>query len=87
MSVKRCQREVDSAEFTRWLAFASHEPIGQERLDLLAAMVCHKIVACSPGRKPRPPKVKDFIPEWWPRKQSVEEQIAIFQQFFQAMKK
>ena len=37
MSVKRCKEEVDSREFTAWLAYYEFEPYGpRDQLDLLA---------------------------------------------------
>lgn len=40
MSVRRCQEEVDSAEFTEWQALYDIDPWGEERADLRNSVAC-----------------------------------------------
>ena len=57
MSVKRCQREISSVEFTHWVAlwkFHTLDPVGWEQ----TAMTCASIGG-SAGAKVKP---MDFIP-------------------------
>jgi hypothetical protein len=46
MSVKRCQREVSSEEFSEWFAFAMLEPFGGQMEDMRAGMVAATIANC-----------------------------------------
>ena len=39
MSVRRCQMEVDSAEFIEWMAFSGIEGLGDEMNDLRCGLV------------------------------------------------
>ncbi|MDR5774911.1 MULTISPECIES: hypothetical protein [unclassified Caballeronia] len=64
MSVARCQAEVDSAEFTQWLAYSKIEPFGTEMEDLRAGVVAAAIynVNRSPKARPEPFGPSDVIP-------------------------
>ena len=61
MSVKQCQREIDSNEFSEWMAYDEISPIGDERLDILAADVRYSI-ACSVCSNMQ---WADFLRDWW----------------------
>lgn len=98
MSVREAQQRIDSAEFSGWLAFARHEPIGLDRLDLLAGLVCSvldggfMLAARAAGAKfhgAKATSAADFVPRWWDaeiKRQSVDEQKNVFDMFFHAMK-
>lgn len=68
---------MSSAELTDWMAFASHEPIGQDRNDLLAGLICSVLdsgfylMAKASGAKFSKPREEsnamDFVPKWWER--------------------
>lgn len=66
MSVKRAQREVDSAEFAEWMAYAEVEPFGPEREDQRAGIVAALIanVNRDSKKRPEPYDVEDFLPRW-----------------------
>lgn len=73
MSVKRAQREIDSAEFSEWMAYSVWEPFGPEREDQRAGMVAALIanVNRDPKHRPQPYDVEDFFPRY---EQEAEEQ-------------
>ena len=66
MSVSRCMREVDSAEFAEWMAFATWEPFGPEREDQRAGMIAALIanVNRDSSKRPQPYDVDDFFPRY-----------------------
>lgn len=66
MSVKRCMREVDSAEFAEWMAYSIHEPFGPEREDQRAGMIAALIanVNRDPKQRAQPYNVEDFFPRF-----------------------
>jgi len=39
MSVRQAQEDIDSAEFSEWIAFDKIEPFGEQRADLRAGIV------------------------------------------------
>ena len=61
-----CQRAVSSREYAEWMAFARHEPIGAQRGDLQAAMICMLVANVNRGKGQRPFRVQEFLPEYWP---------------------
>lgn len=63
MSVKQAQREIDSAEFSEWIAFNDIEPFGEERDDLRSAIVAATIANIFRGKGPAH-KVADFMPKF-----------------------
>lgn len=56
---------MDAVEWQRWLEFNEVNPIGDERDDLRAAMVCSTVAQVHGART----KPSDFIPEFGPRPQ------------------
>jgi hypothetical protein len=40
MSVKQCQREIDSAEFAEWVAFNNKSPFIIDRSEYMLATLC-----------------------------------------------
>lgn len=72
--------EVDSAEFSEWMAFDQLDPIGAEREDLRMGILASTVVRCqNPKADVRP---LDFMPDFEgnrkgkKRGQSVEEMQA-----------
>jgi len=62
MSVRRCQSEVSSREFSEWIAFNKFSPIGEQQANHRSAVQC-SITAASfgGGNKFKP---SDFIIEY-----------------------
>lgn len=77
MSVREAKQRIDSAEFTDWEGFASHEPIGQDRNDFLAGLIRSDLdagfylIAKSNGASFSQPKewksISELMPQWWER--------------------
>lgn len=71
MSIERFDREISSAELTRWIAYAGIEPFGYPvdnfRIGAMASAIVNAIHATIPvpEGKPRtkPLKVTDFYPQ------------------------
>lgn len=59
MSVRRCQEEVDSAEFVEWCAYRRVSPWGPERADWRAAKIAHTVRTSMCGSKGT--KFRDFM--------------------------
>lgn len=51
-------------EYIEWRVFASHEPIGDARLDALFALLTRALFQVNAGKR-RVPKWDKFIPKWW----------------------
>lgn len=62
MSVKRAQCEIDSREFTEWMAYASLEPWGEPRADLRAGIVASTIANVNRSSDSEPFTPRDFMP-------------------------
>lgn len=62
MSVRRCQDEIDSAEFSEWMAYDQIDPIGAEREDLRMGILASTVVhAQHPKARCCP---ADFMPKF-----------------------
>lgn len=61
MSVRRAQEEIDSAEFTEWMAYYQLEPFGEERADLRAAIIASTIANAFSKKRSKP---QDFMPQF-----------------------
>lgn len=63
MSVARAQEEIDSREFSEWLAFGRIEPFGEWRQDQRAGKICAALTNpwLKKGDRERGPV--DFFPE------------------------
>ena len=70
MSVKQARQEIDSAEFSEWMAYYQLEPFGEERADLRNAQLCC-LYANSKTKKGKRYKLKDFMPRF--EKESPED--------------
>ena len=64
MSVRRAMAEIDSAEFSEWLAYYRLDPQGEDRADLRAGIVAATVANVSRGRGAKALKPKDFMPEF-----------------------
>lgn len=66
MSVEQAQRNIDSKEFLRWMAFSRLEPFGQQaddhRFARLAALLAN--INRDPKKTPRPYTADDFMPDY-----------------------
>ena len=63
MSVRRCQREVNSKEYAWWMAYDRIDPIGQERDDIRAALICETIAKAAGNKNC---SIDDFILKFQP---------------------
>lgn len=61
MSVCRAQQEIDSREFSEWMAYEEISPGDPERADLRAALIAHTVASCMAAKKGRRFKLKDFL--------------------------
>lgn len=53
--VKWCKQNIDSAEFTDWIAYFNKHPFGEDRMDLRFAVLCALIAGVNtPKGKPAP---------------------------------
>jgi len=79
ISVRRAQAEIDSAEFSEWMAYYRFDPFGGERGDLQAARVSLTVAGAFRG-KGRRPKLSDFMLDFdsGMRRQTDEEIEAVF---------
>jgi uncharacterized protein DUF4035 len=62
MSVKRCQQEIDSREFSAWLAYWQLEPWGEGRADLRAGIITSTMANIHRGRDTEAFTPRDFMP-------------------------
>lgn len=86
MSVRQAQREIDSAEFTEWMAFQRLEPYGPERADMRAGIVASTIANVHAGGKRKAYTPADFMPKFDRRvkKQTMAEMKANWMAFVAA---
>ncbi len=75
MSVRRAQQEIDSREFTEWAAIAKHEPLGYERIDVAAALICTTVASMFRGKGSPAPKLADFMCDYWKPERPTKEQL------------
>lgn len=54
---------MGSREFSEWLVFMRHEPIGGARADVQAGIVAAAAFNAAGPRRPSRPS--DFVVEWW----------------------
>lgn len=59
MSVRRAQREIDSAEFSEWQAIYALDPFGEQRADLRAGTISATIATALSRRRIYRPR--DFM--------------------------
>jgi hypothetical protein len=56
--------EMTSTQFAEWMAYAQLEPWGEERADLRAGIVASTVANSMRGKKGKPFKPADFIPDF-----------------------
>ncbi len=83
-TVEELQGRMSHAEYIRWLAFAQHEPIGSARIDVLNAMQMMLQASINRKKGSRPPKLDQFIPDWWNDKRSPAALAAKFRMLAQS---
>jgi hypothetical protein len=82
---------ISSRELSEWMALASLEPLGQERIELLLAQLLALTANVHRGEDDDPVSAWDFLP-WWPDAapasqtdgQSPEEMLAMAEMLVQA---
>jgi len=80
---------ITSTELVAWQVYErDYGPLGPERLDHLAALVATVIAQANRGKRGRPWKVSDFLPQWGRRqrrKQTPQEQLEVIRSMVRAM--
>lgn len=75
MTVEELLARITSRELAEWAAYEREfGPLGLERGDWHAATVSHVVAAAAGGKG----RITDFLPRWGRRRQTAEEQLAIF---------
>lgn len=66
MTVAELLDRISSRELSEWMAFDRIEPVGDRRLDVLAAMVMCLLanVNRNPKKRKKPYQVDEFLPPW-----------------------
>lgn len=66
MTVAELLSRISSRELTEWMALDAIEPVGDRRLDVLAAIQMALIANINRDRKKRkkPYSAEDFMPQW-----------------------
>lgn len=86
MSVKKAQREINSAEFAHWVAYYRIDPFGDERADLRAGIIASTVANVHATKKSQQLKPADFMPDFEPpKRQSTKEMIDVMRKFTKAM--
>lgn len=84
MSVRRTQREVDSAEFAEWSAYDTIDPFGEQRADWRLAQLTSIVASLMRDKSQRAYKPADFMWKDKSPRQTLQQQRAIFAAFAQA---
>ena len=83
-------REIDSEEFSWWLAYSRIEPFGHEREDMGAAMVSSVLANVNRDSKKRPTPftVKDFMFDFYtdPEEKRKQQRNNVGKQFKEFIK-
>ena len=68
---------MDAGEFLRWQAFDEIDPIGDERLDRLMAMLMEAVINCGGFGRKREDAVRasDLLPDWGRAREQQERAI------------
>lgn len=66
MSVRRCQQEVNSREFSEWIALERVEPWSQRRVDILFAQLVSEVrnALRDPKKHSEPFSLSDVMLKW-----------------------
>ena len=73
MSVREAQEKIGEDEFNHWLAFNRIQPIGDDRMDVLFAMLSSLTANINRQKGQRSYNFNDFLPQWRPKRQSEED--------------
>ena len=73
MSVKQCQNEIDSAEFSEWIAFNHTELFTTNRVEYMLAQLSALTVNMQSKNKQF--KAEDFLPQTKAKKQQTPEMM------------
>lgn len=80
MTVGELLARAHSRELGEWKAYEKeYGPLGSERGDYQAALIAYMIAAVNTGKKGRKPRLSDFLLRWSKRRQTADEQLALFQ--------
>ena len=60
-SVKWCKQNIDSAEFTYWIAYFNKHPFGEDRMDLRFAVLCALIAGVNTPKGKKAPTPDKFM--------------------------
>jgi hypothetical protein len=72
-------KALTSRQLAEWRAFYRLQPFGAYRDDWRAGMIASVIANCNRRKNTKPFLPTDFMPQTEKPKQSVEEQLAIFE--------
>jgi hypothetical protein len=76
MTVAQLRREMDSKEFTEWIAYEQIDPGEPERSDLRAALMACTVANAHKGARGRLYKISDFLLKFkTPRKEPNQKSI------------
>lgn len=64
LTVREAQERISVDEFRHWLAYDRIDPIGNDRFDVLFAMLTSTLANCHRSKKQSAYKLEDFIPRW-----------------------
>lgn len=83
MSVARAQQEIDSREFSEWMAYFELQPFGDECTEMNFGMVCSVIVNAFSAKGAKAAKPTDFMLSKLMNKepQTAEQMEAMLDQF------
>ncbi len=73
MTVRELLSRMSSYEMMEWQEFAAIEPFGDYRADIRAGILASTAVNLHRPRNPLSPL--DFVPDYWKRPETVEDQI------------
>ncbi len=64
MSVRRCRAEIDSEEFSWWIAYSMLEPFGERQADFRSGILASVMANAHRGKGTAPFKPTDFVPDY-----------------------
>lgn len=77
MSVKRAQAEIDSVEFSHWIAYHSIDPFTVDRSEYMLAMIASILCNVHRRKGSKVHKPHDFIINYGKRRRDSAEEIEI----------
>jgi hypothetical protein len=76
---------ISSKELTEWIAFSAVEPFGGDADYLGSAIVAQTVANVNRSKGQRPYKVKEFLPKFDDKPQSVDEMMQFAEVFTHAL--